>query len=91
MILVVYNRLLKIAHFIAITEGILAEELTKLFKDNIWKLYELQENIISDRKLQFVVELMKELNNMLEIKIMLSTTFYLQTDEQIEYMNQKLE
>jgi len=77
MILVVYNRLLKIAHFIAITEGILAEELTKLFKDNIWKLYELQENIISDRKLQFVVELMKELNNMLEIKIMLSTTFYL--------------
>jgi len=91
MILVVYNRLLKIAHFIAITEGILAEELTKLFKDNIWKLYELQENIISDRKLQFVVELMKELNNMLEIKIMLSTTFYLQIDEQIEYMNQKLE
>jgi len=91
MILVVYNRLLKIAHFIAITEGILAEELTKLFKDNIWKLYELQENIISDRKLQFVVELMKELNNMLEIKIMLSTTFYLQINEQIEYMNQKLE
>jgi len=64
----------------AITKEILAEKLTKLFKDNIWKLYELQENIISDRKLQFVVDLMKKLNNMLEIETMLSTTFYPQTD-----------
>ena len=34
-ILVVYNRLSKIAHFIAITEGILVKELVQLFRDNI--------------------------------------------------------
>ena len=34
-ILVVYNRLSKIAHFIATTEGILVKELVQLFRDNI--------------------------------------------------------
>ena len=34
---------------------------------------------------------MKELNQMLEIETRLSTTFHLQTDGQIECMNQKLE
>jgi len=37
--------------------------------------------MISNRELQFVVELMKELNKMLGIEIRLSTTFYLQIDE----------
>ena len=34
-ILVVYNRLSKMAYFIAITEGILAKELVQLFRDNM--------------------------------------------------------
>jgi len=34
IILVVYNRLSKIAYFIAITENILAEKLSRLFRDN---------------------------------------------------------
>ena len=46
---------------------------------------------MSDRGPQFVVELTKELNWMLEIKIKLSTAFYSQTDGQIEQMNQELE
>ena len=35
IILVVYNRLSKIAYFIAITEKILAEKLGRLFRDNM--------------------------------------------------------
>jgi len=35
--------------------------------------------------------LIKELNKMLEIKTKLLTAFYLQTDGQIERINQKLE
>jgi len=42
-------------------------------------------------KLQFVVELTKELNIMLGIKRKLSTSFYPQTDSQTEQMNQELE
>jgi len=34
-ILVVCNRLLKMAHFVAITEGTLVKELARLFRDNI--------------------------------------------------------
>jgi len=50
-ILVVYNRLSKITHFMTITEGTLAEELVRLFRDNIWKLYSLSEIIIFNREL----------------------------------------
>ena len=35
MILVIYDRLSKIASFIATTEKILAEKLARLFRDNI--------------------------------------------------------
>jgi len=71
-------------HFVTTTEGILVKELVILFKDNIWKLYRLPESIISDRELQFAVELMKELNKMLDIEIKLLTLFHLQTNGQIK-------
>ena len=35
VILIVYNRLLKIAYFVAITKGTLAERLARLFRDNM--------------------------------------------------------
>jgi len=49
VILVVCNRLLKIAHFMATTEGTLVEGLVRLFRNNVWKLHELLESMISDR------------------------------------------
>ena len=90
-ILVVCNRLSKIIHFMATTEGISVEKLAQLFTDNMWKLHELLESVVSDRRLQFAAELTKELNRMLDIKTKLLTAFYLQTDGQIEQMNQELE
>ena len=48
-ILVVCNKFLKMLYFIATTEKITVEELVRLFRDNMWKLYGLLENIISDR------------------------------------------
>ena len=47
--------------------------------------------MISDRGLQFVVELTRELNMMLGIETRLSTAFHPQTDGQIEQINQELE
>ena len=90
VILVVYNRLSRMAYFVATTEGILVEELVILFRDYVWKLYRLPKSVISDRRLQFVAELRKELYKMLEIKIRLSIVFHSQIDEQIEYINQEL-
>ena len=36
-------------HFVAATEGTMAEELVRLFRNNMWKLHGLPESIVSDR------------------------------------------
>jgi len=61
-ILVVCNRLSKMTYFVATTEGMLAEGLARLFRDNVWKLYRLLESVVSDKEPHFAVELTKELN-----------------------------
>ena len=86
-ILVVVDRLTKIVHFIPTMEKMSAEELARLFRDNVWKLHRLLESIILDRGPQFVTGLMRELNKMLEIKSKLSTAFHPQTDRQTERVN----
>ena len=91
MILVVYDKLSKIAHFVATTEETIVEGLARLFRDNVQKLHRLPESIISDRGPQFVVELTRELNKMLGIETRVLIVFCPQTDEQIEQMNQELE
>ena len=90
-ILVVCNRLSKMAHFVATTEETLAKELARLFRNNVWKLHGLPESVVLDRGPQFAVELMNELNRMLGIETRLLTVFYPQTDGQTERMNQELE
>jgi len=69
----------------------LVEGLTKLFWDHVWKLHGLSESIISDKGVQFVVGMMKELNNLLGIQTKLSTAYHPQTDGQTERINQELE
>ena len=83
-ILVVCDRLSKMTHFVATIERTLAEELARLFKDNVWKLHGLPESVVLDRGPQFAAELTKELNKMLGIEMRLSTAFHPQTDGQME-------
>ena len=56
---VVCDRLLKIICFVVTTKETLVEGLVWLFRDNIWKLYRLPENVILDIIPQFVVEFTK--------------------------------
>ena len=79
-ILVVVDQLTKMIHFILTIERMSVEGLARLFRDNVWKLHGLPKSIILDRGPQFIAELMKELNKILEIKSKMSTTFYPQTD-----------
>jgi len=46
VILVVCDRLSKMIHFVTTTEGTLAEELARLFRDNVWKLHGLLESVV---------------------------------------------
>jgi len=75
-ILVVCDWLSKMTHFVATTEGILAEGLARLFWDNVWKLHGLPKSVVSDRGPQFAAELTKELNRMLGIETRLSIAFH---------------
>ena len=86
-ILVVYDRLSKITHFVTTIEGTSAEGLARLFRNSVWKLHRLPESVVSDKEPQFVVELNKEFNQMLGIETKLSMAFHPQTDSQTERMN----
>jgi len=79
------------AHFIATTERMSVEGLVKLFQDHIWKLHRLPESIVSDRGVQFVVGMIKELNYLLGIQTKFSTAYYPQTNGQTKRINQELE
>jgi len=74
-------------YFIPTIEKISAEELARLFRDNMWKLHSLPESIISDREPQFMAELIRELNQMLGIESKMSTAFHPQTDGQTKRVN----
>ena len=63
LILVVVDRLTKMAHFIPTTEKTTAGGLAQLFRDNVWKLHGLPESIISDRGPQFAAGVMRELGD----------------------------
>jgi len=90
-ILVVCDRLTKMAHFIPTTEKTLAAGLAQLFRDNIWKLHGLPESIILDRGAQFAAGIIRELNKRLSIRTKLPTAYHLQTDGQTKRINQELE
>jgi len=80
LILVVVDRLTKMAYFIPTTKKTTVGELARLFRDNIWKLHGLPESIISNRRPQFAAGVIRELNAMLEIDSKLSMVFHPQTN-----------
>jgi len=57
-ILVIVDKLTKMVYFISTTEKTSAEELARLFRDNVWKLHGLPKSIILDRRPQSVAEIM---------------------------------
>ena len=75
-------------YFITTTEEKSVKGSARLFRDNMWKLYKLLESVILDR---VVVELIREVNKIMGIKIRLTTAFYSQIDRQTKWMNQELE
>jgi hypothetical protein len=79
----------KHGHFILTHMTITANGVAQLFLNNVWKLHGLPQNIISDCGLQFISEFMKELYQLLGIKLSTSTAYHPQTDKQMEHLNQE--
>jgi len=66
------------------------EEIAKIYRDEIWKLYRIPRKILSNREPQFLFRFIEELMKALETKRMLSTAYHSQTNGQIKRINQEI-
>jgi len=52
------------------------ENVAKIYRNKIWKLYRVPQKVLSNRELQFVSRFMENLTKLLEMKRTLSTAYY---------------
>ncbi|XXQ39875.1 reverse transcriptase [Plasmodiophora brassicae] len=90
-VLVVVDRLSKMAHFIPCKESLTAVELSDLFLQQVFRLHGLPDDIVSDRGPQFVSAFWKHLLDRLDIQRNLSSSRHPESDGQTERVNQILE
>ena len=90
-ILVIVDRLTKLRHYIPCytTDG--AEEVARLFTQNIFRLHGRPIDIVSDRDAKFMSDFWQHLSRRLKIKSSPSTAYHPETDGQTERMNAILE
>jgi len=89
-IVVIVDQFTKMIQLKATMTNISLEGIAKIYRDNIWKLYEVPRKILSDRGLQFTSKFMDEFTKALGIKRQLSTAYHSQTDGQTERINQEI-
>src|SRR3989337_1145002 len=90
-ILVVVDRLTKMAHFIPCRDDTTSVELAELYHKNVWKAHGIPKSIVSDRGQLFISSFWKDLTARLKIESRLSTAFHPETDGQTERTNAILE
>ena len=90
-ILIVIDRLRKMAHFLPCTKEIDTWQFSELFMRQIFRLHGLPKDIITDQGSIFTSDLWKETTKQLGIERRLSTAFHPQTDGQTEQTNSTLE
>ena len=90
-ILVVVDRLTKMAHFIPCQTTLDSVELAKLYRDYVFRLHGLPDDFVSNRGSVFTSKFTRALSRSLSIKTNFSTAFHPQTDGQTERINAILE
>ena len=90
-ILVVVDRLSKMAHFLPMLGTPSAMDTAKIFIKEIVRLHGLPDNIVSDRGVQFTSGFWKNLCKILSIDLCLSSAYHPQSNGQTERTNQTLE
>ena len=90
-IMVVVDRLSKMAHFIPTTAKATANETADLFVKEILRLHGVPQTIVSDRDPRFISKFWEAFTKRLDIKRCLSSSFHPQSDGQTERTNQTIE
>ena len=91
MILVVTNHLTKMALFIPCHKEATTLDLADLFLCNVFVKHGTPTDIVSDHKKLITSQFWLSLCNRLHIKSNLSTAYHLETDSQMECINQIIE
>ncbi|CAI5503975.1 unnamed protein product [Closterium sp. Naga37s-1] len=90
-VLVVVDRLTKMAHFAPCRTTITAEETARLFISTVVRLHGIPASIISDRDPKFTSKFWKETWAQYGTKLQFSSAYHPQTDGQTERTNQTME
>jgi hypothetical protein len=90
-ILVVVDRFSKQAHFIPCNKKVTAQELAKIYIENVFKLHGIPSDIVSDRGPIFTSNFWREFSKLLNIELNFSSAFHPESDGQTERVNQILE
>jgi hypothetical protein len=90
-IMVVVDSVTKHAHFVDTVTTLSAAGTARLYVQHIWKHHGLPEKALLDRGPQFIAEFMKELYQLLGIKLAATTAYHPQGDRKTERFNQELE
>ena len=89
--MVVVDRLSKERHYSPYRSTMTALNLSRLFLQDIWRLYSLPDSIVSNRGPLFVSELWKAVCHHLQVTLSLSTAYHPETDGQTEIANAAIE
>jgi hypothetical protein len=84
MILVIIDRLTKMAHFVPTKSTVTSALTADLFLEHVFRYHGMPESIVSDRDPKFTANFWKNLNKALGIDLLMSTAAHPQTDGQSE-------
>ena len=90
VIVVIVDQFTKMIRLKAAMTNVSSEVIAKIYSDNIWKLHRIPRKILSDRGSQFTSKFIEEFTKALGTKRQLSTAYHLQTDGQMERINQEI-
>ena len=90
-IFVVVDRLSKLVHFIPTVDTASAEDVARLFIDNVFVHHGMPERIVSDRDTRFTGTFWQAMCDTWHIQRQMSTAYHPQTDGQTERVNRTLE
>ena len=89
-ILVVVDRLSKMAHFLPCKSDINAVGVADLFVERIWSLHGLPKSIVTDRGVHFVNEWNSALMRLIGTKHCVTSAYHPESDGQTERVNRVL-
>src|SRR5579859_2813166 len=87
-IYVCVDHLTKMAHFIPTTTKVTAEETTRLYYRDVWRLHRLPADIVSDCSAEFISKFTCQLRDLFDIEGNRSASHHPQSDSQMECVNQ---